>query len=71
MKTLEQLTLEEQRGLAISILREELDYKWLAVSLIMDKPPTTCKRYYKKFQNVYVTDNKTIHNGTISSGEEI
>jgi len=63
MKTIDKLTIEEQRGLAVSILREEFGYKWLYIAHIMDKPQTTVKRYYKKFQNIYAPLNKEVYNG--------
>ncbi len=53
MKTIEQLTIAEKKGLAISILREELGFKWLLISHIMEISENKCQRYYKKFQQIY------------------
>ncbi len=57
MKNIEQLTIKEQRGLAIAILREELGYKWLLISHIMNLSEGYCQRAYKQFQNIYKTNN--------------
>jgi hypothetical protein len=53
MKTIEQLTIAEKKGLAISILREELGFKWLLIAHIMEISENKCQRYYKKFQQIY------------------
>lgn len=53
MKTIDKLTIHEQKGLTISILREEFGYKWLLIEHIMGLSNTQCRRYYKKFQNIY------------------
>jgi len=63
MKTIQQLTIAEKKGLAISILREELGFKWLLIAHIMEISENKCQRYYKKFQNIYAPLNKEIHNG--------
>lgn len=57
MKNIEQLTIKEQRGLAIAILREELGYKWLLISHIMNLSEGYCQRAYKQFQNIYKPNN--------------
>lgn len=53
MKTIEQLTIAEKKGLAISILREELGFKWLLIAHIMEISENKCQRYYKQFQQIY------------------
>lgn len=57
MKTIEQLTIAEKKGLAISILREELGFKWLMIAHIMEISENKCQRYYKKFQTIYAPHN--------------
>jgi len=56
MKTLEELTIPEKKGLAISILREEFGFKWLLIAHIMEISENKCQRYYRKFQTIYKTN---------------
>jgi len=53
MKTIEELTIAEKKGLAISILREELGFKWLLIAHIMELSESQVKRYYKRFETIY------------------
>jgi hypothetical protein len=64
-KHIKELSLAETQGLCICILRDEMQYKWDYIAVVMNMSRQKCDRLYKKFNQIYLcTENgKVIEEG--------